>query len=192
MVHSAGLIPVAEADLGASTPIVVYPFVAAQSLDCWLNSRAQYPSNVRLLQVVKQVLQALHAIHQTGFAHGQIDLDHILITSFDHSVRIVGLSCLETVGNFFRLPRVATHFDAPEIRQGRFEVSSASDIYSVGKVMIELFGRNSVSWPIVQAMTATQVSDRPTSAELLVLLSDLESRLQRSGHSAAQPFCRAA
>lgn len=189
---SPGLVPIVEANLSGSMPIIVYPFIRAQSLVDWLNSQSQAPSNLRMIQIVRQLLETLNAIHHAGMAHSQINMDHLLITNFDDSLRLVGLSCVEPIGKYIQLPRTASRFDAPEVRKGFFEVSSASDVYSVGKVMVELFGTKAASWPIVKAMTATKVIDRPTSSELLVLLKDLEFRLKRDSFSAYSSMSRAA
>lgn len=181
-VDSPGLLPVVEANLTSTSPIVVYPLVEAQPLDSWLNSRSQFPSNLRLIKLVRQLLEALNAIHLAGIAHGQISLDHILVTDFDESLRLIGLGGVEPIGKLVQLRRPVSPFDAPEVLNGFFEVSSAIDVFAVGRLIIQLFGNNAASWPIVRAMTSTKAVYRPTSSELLVLLEDLENRLKKDNN----------
>ncbi|MFO0939621.1 MAG: hypothetical protein U0930_02520 [Pirellulales bacterium] len=181
-VDSPGLIPVVDANLTSTSPIVVYPFVEAQTLDSWLNSRSQFLSNLRLIKLVRQLLEALNAIHIAGMAHCQINLDHILVTDFDESLRLIGLGGVEPISKYVQLSRPVSPFDAPEVRNGFFEVSSAIDVFAVGRLIIQLFGNNAASWPIVQAMTSTKAVHRPTSSELLLLLEDLENRQRKENN----------
>lgn len=166
-----------DCDLDSSNPLIVYRLLEAQSLDHWLASQGQGPSHSVLVWIVRQIVEALEAIHHAGFTHGQIMPEHIMITNSDYSVRVVGLGSLEPVGSISSLPRLSQRFDAAELTQDEFEVSTASDIYSVGQVMVELFGLAAKQWPIVAAMTSASVDHRPTASELLNVLRDLERRL---------------
>lgn len=168
--------------------MIVYRSVEAQQLDQWLASQGQVPSHSVFVWIVRQIVEALEAIHHAGFTHGQIMPEHIMITNSDYSVRVIGLGNLEPVGSISSLPRLSQRFDAPELSQDEFEVSTASDIYSVGQVMIELFGLTAKQWPIVAAMTAPSADYRPTASELLNVLRDLERRLFGESISAKSGF----
>lgn len=177
LVRSPSLVPMIDCDLDSSNPLIVYRLLEAQSLDHWLASQGQGPSHSVLVWIVRQIVEALEAIHHAGFTHGQIMPEHIMITNSDRSVRVVGLGSLEPVGSISSLPRLSQRFDAAELTQDEFEVSTASDIYSVGQVMVELFGLAAKQWPIVAAMTSPTADHRPTASELLNVLRDLERRL---------------
>lgn len=177
LVRSSSLVPMIDCDLDSSNPLIVYRPLEAQSLRHWLAGQGQAPSHSVLVWIVRQIVDALEAIHHAGFTHGQIIPEHIMITNTDYSVRVVGLGSLEPVGSISSLPRLSQRFDAPELNQNEFEVSTASDIYSVGQVMIELFGSTAKQWPIVAAMTSASADHRPTASELLNVLRDLERRL---------------
>lgn len=166
-----------DCDLDSSNPMIVYRPLEAQQLDDWLTSRGQVPSRSVLVWIVRQIVEALEAIHHAGFTHGQIMPQHVMITDADHSVRVIGLGNLEPVGSISSLPRLSQRFDAPELSLNEFEVSTASDIYSVGQVMVDLFGSSAKAWPIVAAMTSPSADHRPTASELHNILRDLERRL---------------
>lgn len=177
LVRSSSLVPMIDCDLESTNPLIVYRSLEAQSLSQWLTSLGQAPSHSMLVWIVRQIVEALEAIHHAGFTHGQITPEHIMIVNSDYSVRVIGLGNLEPVGSISSLPRLSQRFDAPELTQNEFEVSTASDIYSVGQVMVELFGLAAKQWPIVAAMIASTADHRPTASELLNVLRDLECRL---------------
>lgn len=88
-----------DCDLDSSNPMIVYRSVEAQQLDQWLASQGQVPSHSVFVWIVRQIVEALEAIHHAGFTHGQIMPEHIMITNSDYSVRVIGLGNLEPVGS---------------------------------------------------------------------------------------------
>lgn len=179
LVRAPGLVPLIESILDHSDqpPLLVYPRWDATPIAKWLLECSQLPAQSMLVWLMRQAVEALSAIHQSGMVHGQVDANHIMIANSDQSVRLVGLGSLEIIGTMSSLPRYATRFDAPERMAAEFEVSTAADIYSMGVLMLDTLGNSLETSPIIQAMLADDPCHRPAASEITLLLRELEQSL---------------
>jgi Protein kinase domain len=177
LVQAHALIRPVDVCLDVAQPLLVYPEVQGSNAQDWLSSRAQMPAASILMWVVREVMEVLSALHAAGLVHGQISVEHILITAPEMAIKVVGLGTMEPIGTISSLPRMPNRFDAPERSQCEFEVSSAADIYSAGVLMADLLGASVLETPILQAMLAANPDHRPSAAELVWLLRDLEMQL---------------
>jgi DNA helicase-2/ATP-dependent DNA helicase PcrA len=89
------------------------------------------------LNIVKEVLKALDYAHNKGFVHGDIKPENILISE-DGKIKLADFGLARILGRGeLKLAIVGTPFYmAPEAWKG--EVTSSSDIYSLGCILYEL------------------------------------------------------
>lgn len=175
MVDHAGLPALEDVRLDHVQPLIVYSRLNAESLRHWINNRGQVPPHSQLIAIVRQIVEVVSEIHRTGFVHGQIHSDHVLV-NHETQVHLIGLGRVELVGAITSQTGLCS-FEPPEMRAGEFEVSTALDIYAIGCLMIELFGAHCAKWPIVRAMVSSNPDHRPTAEQLLWILRDLEHQL---------------
>ena len=173
-VSSQGLVPLEDARLDAVRPILVYQGISGNSFSDWLLHRAQQPSSAVLLWLLRQAIETTYQLHCQGFVHGRINMENLFVS--DHNSRLVltGWGEVQLVGHPHTLNRTPSQFDAPETTKGCFESSTAIDIYALGSIFIYTFGSSSLQWPLVKAMRASNPNDRPSAAELLSIMRDLE------------------
>lgn len=179
MVEHSGVPALAGFNLDASQPLLVYPRLDARTLSEWLDGPLGNQPFSSRIAVARQLLEALSAIHDAGFSHGQLQCEHILVSG-GGLVKIVGLGACQRVGLPSELTRSRTPYNAPETCRLGFEVSSAQDIYSTAPLLTKLFGESFAKTSLAQAMQALSPADRPQASELLNLVTafDLESTTQ--------------
>jgi serine/threonine-protein kinase len=99
------------------------------------------PTSYALL-LVRQVAEALAALHAAGWLHGQILPEHVIVSPHAHATLIdLTLACrLESHECDCVAPRdnLAAIYAAPESNSTRRRVTAAADIYSLGTVLFEL------------------------------------------------------
>lgn len=165
-----------DSQLDVDRPILVYARLAGVPLPTWLDDQSQTPAIPLLLWIARQLLESLEVLHRLGYVHGNVQPEHMMMTASDR-VTLLGIGCMEQVGQWTSLPRVQTRYDAPERLQDQFEASSAQDIYSAGIVIAELLRREGKQTPIIEAMIAERPEERPQAGELVRLLLALEREL---------------
>ncbi len=186
-VRHPNLIAVLDSSLQSSTPYLTMPRLAGQTLHSWLLRKE---TGVRLpvaIWFVRQVSQALGALHNATLLHGDITprnihlsvQGHVTLLDLGFTRRPVTSDAGPTVDSgFLGTPQYA----APECFESDF--SLASDIFSLGKVFMELIAHSepqvqsqSLLEPVadlIAQMLQPSPSDRPTIAEVTKRLLRLE------------------
>lgn len=194
------LIPVLDASVESHQPYVVMPRLKAERLsDRWENQAAMPLAGA--LWMVRQVAQALEAMHDAGWVHGDVKPDNIMLDTGGHATLIdLGFaSQIHSVrrGIFQGTPAYAS----PEAMNGSHAVIPAMDTFSLGRVLWQCLNyvaqspwdragsTTEVAASLVSAMIHPVAGERPEMSDVVQRLFDLE--LQTLG-SHIQPSRRAA
>ena len=104
-----------------------------------------YPSGIDyrdLAWMIRRTLECLFFVHTRGVVHGAVLPNHILVDGIGHGARLISWSYSTPRGGQVQaFSSEAIAFYAPEILQ-KLEVTPATDLYMLGKVMISLLGGN--------------------------------------------------
>ena len=109
-----------------ATPYLIMEFVDATNLRLYLRSERILPVE-QAVSIAHSVALGLHALHSHGMVHKGVQPEHILLGK-DGIVKITPFSVSWGASG---------HYYAPEQLQNE-EMTSASDIYSLGIVMYEM------------------------------------------------------
>jgi serine/threonine protein kinase len=108
--------------------------------------RETYPDGIPPIHAVwmfSRLLSAVGYAHYRGIIHGNIDPSHVMISPSDHNVFLIDWSYAairpKVTGEGFKV--FNPNFSAPEV-QDKLPPIPASDMYSVGKVMVYMLGGN--------------------------------------------------
>ena len=125
-----------DAELDTPDFFLVQPFIYGCSLDRLMTSARQMPLN-RLLWVVRQIAEGIHAGHLCGRVHLGLDPSHVLLGRTGR-VKVAGWSQSHGTGEQAWLPHdqvQLARYAAPETYQERYRASIASDVYSMGAMI---------------------------------------------------------
>jgi eukaryotic-like serine/threonine-protein kinase len=113
--------------------------------------------------LVRQILEAARAAHRQGIVHRDLKPQNVIVTAegeahvTDFGIARAGVSEITQTGSVMGTP----HYLSPEQAQG-FEVTSVSDLYSIGVILYEaLTGRVPFEGESAVAVAMKQVSQTP-------------------------------
>ena len=93
----------------------------------------------RTIEILLQIMDALHFLHEQGIMHLDIKLDNLMLTK-QGCIKLVDFGLASLSGNALRTPMHGTpSYMSPEQKKTPPEASFASDIYSLGVLAYELF-----------------------------------------------------
>ncbi len=156
---------VIEAWQERGTVVIVTEWVRGINLKERIRRVAPFPLAVTV-DIVLACAEALHYAHESGYIHGDIRPDNIIITP-DGRVKLTDFGLGASIAASTRiqmnaLPQAA-HYTAPEVTQGRHP-DSRSDAYSLGCILYEMLAGNvpfDAETPIATA--ARHLHDPPPS-----------------------------
>ena len=115
------------------------------------------------VMLIRQVLEAARAAHRSGIVHRDLKPQNVIVDSdgkalvTDFGIARAGVSEITQTGSVMGTP----HYLSPEQAQG-YEVSSVSDLYSIGVLLYEaLTGRVPFEGESAVAVAMKQVSQTP-------------------------------
>ncbi|NND98925.1 MAG: protein kinase [Pirellulaceae bacterium] len=161
------LVPVLDASVTGSSPYLVMPRLEGITMQKHIDV-ALKPLPVALW-MVRQVAQALVAVHNAGWVHGDVKPDNVMVGSRGH-VTLIDLgfaSRIHTVsGSQFR---GTPDYAAPEILNGNMAAMPSADVFALGRVLWTWLTRiekvsESILEPVadlVEQMVADDPSQRP-------------------------------
>jgi serine/threonine protein kinase len=191
------LVAVLDASTTAATPYLVMPWLEGQSMQQRLEAEGSTPLPVALW-MVRQIAQALQALHAAGWVHGDVKPENTIIGSRGH-VTLVDLGFATRVHT---LPsnqyRGTPAYSSPESLSGEMAAMPTTDIFSLGRVLWQWITRTEQASQtllepvaeLVEAMVANDPAERPPAAMVAKQLLRLEietlgSHIGPGGHICA-------
>lgn len=180
--------PVARGALvraGHETPALIYRYKSGfhHSL---AQVSAAYPSGIEAhhgVWIWRRLLELLGWVHRSGFAHGAVLPQHVILHARDHGADLVGFSCAVRLNSDERLPAVSAAqlaYYPPDLREGTHP-SAASDITMSARVVIGVLGGNpatgalpaAVPEPIATILRAYASLDRSLTRDAWTLREEV-------------------
>ena len=174
------LIPVLDAQLRSSPRHLVFPRLEGVSLKVLY--REQQCTLRRALRAIRQVAEALEALHEAGWRHGDVKPANVIVSPEGHAT-LIDLSMAapadedssETVHQ--HAGKGTARYAAPELTAGE-AAGRASDIYSLGATLFELLAHRAA----FTGSTAAELAD----AHRQQPVPDLERWAPVEAHGAAR------
>ena len=143
-------------------PGIVMEYVDGRTLTEFL---AENPSYELRKRVFCQILGAVAYIHRKGIIHNDLKPANILITRIDNSVKIIDFGLSDDDAHYLaKMLGCTTEYASPELLK-QDNIDCRSDIYSLGKIMKDIFGRR--LGRISSKACRTEASGRHDNAEAL-------------------------
>lgn len=166
------LVAVLDGSTSAATPYVVMPLLEGASMK-WHLKQTTKPLPVALW-LVRQVAQALEALHTAGWVHGDVKPENVVVGPRGH-VTLVDLGFACRAGTVARGHyRGTPDYSAPETLLDDVAAMTPMDVFSLGRVLDQWLQRaNSASGSLVdpiaelaQRMTVPQAKQRPSAGQV--------------------------
>lgn len=180
-VSHPNLAVVLDSSSSSQMPYLVMPRLDGQTMDRQMtNSEAK--KLPLALWLVRQTAQALSALHQSGWVHGDVKPDNIIVGSRGH-VTLVDLGfATRTHAVHKRVFRGTPDYAAPESLTGDHAAFPSMDVFSLGRVLWQWLTHiepvpSMVLEPVaelVETMIADQPADRPDATSVVKQLLRLE------------------
>lgn len=119
-------------------PGIVMEYIDGRTLTEFI---AENPPAEARKRVFKQLLQAVAYIHRSGLVHNDIKPDNIMITRSGNDVKLIDFGLADNDAYYLaRTIGCTKAYASPELLAQNKNIDTRSDIYSLGKIMKELFG----------------------------------------------------
>lgn len=118
---------------------IVMEYIDGRTLTAFL---AENPSPAMRRRVFEQLLQAVGYIHRCGLVHNDIKPGNILVTRSNNDVKLIDFGLADNDAWYLARTLGCTRaYASPELLSQKQNVDARSDIYSLGVIMKEIFGR---------------------------------------------------
>ena len=133
------ILPIQEVILDGDRVYIVSKFFEGETLDERLNYR---PFELdEAIQVVRQIGEALEALHATGIIHGDLKPAHIILDNAGNAF-LTGLGIyqhvLTAVGNSPKILVGPLGYISPEQAEGKTPLDGRSDLYSLSVIFYRM------------------------------------------------------
>lgn len=120
-------------------PGIVMEYIDGRTLTQFI---AENPTMTERKRVFKQLLDAVSYIHRSGLVHNDIKPDNIMITRSGNDVKLIDFGLADNDAYYVaRTIGCTKAYASPELLVQDKNIDTRSDIYSLGKIMKELFGK---------------------------------------------------
>jgi serine/threonine protein kinase len=174
------LIPVLDASITGASPYLVMPFIDGETLEVHFQGDPK-PLPIALW-LTRQIAQALAAIHQSGWIHGDVKPENVIVGNQGHVTLIdLGFAAQIHTVNGSRF-RGTPEYAAPEVMQQNMAAIPAADIFSLGRILwkslthIETASETALApvAQLIEQMVSDNPADRPTAEDVTNRLLRLE------------------
>lgn len=118
-------------------PGIIMEYIDGRTLTEFI---AENPSAEARKRVFKQLLQAVAYIHRSGLVHNDIKPDNIMVTRSGNDVKLIDFGLADNDAYYLARTLGCTKaYASPELLAQDKNIDARSDIYSLGKIMKELF-----------------------------------------------------
>lgn len=102
---------------------------------------AENPSAEAKRRIFQQLLDAVAYIHDKKLVHNDLKPENILISRNSNSLKLIDFGLADDDAHFLlKTPGCSDIYAAPELKENRSS-TPGSDVYSLGKIMLTLFGK---------------------------------------------------
>ncbi|TWT83763.1 Serine/threonine-protein kinase PknA [Planctomycetes bacterium CA13] len=180
-VFHPNLIAVLDASDSDTSPFLVMPRLDGETMQTSLDAEPRKALPVALW-FIRQVSQALEALHASGWVHGDVKPDNVIIGPTGH-VTLIDLGFADRVHSLpSRLFRGTPQYAAPETLTGQSVTLPASDVFSLGRVLWQWMTRVKTASELqlspvaelIEQMVAENPTERPTASGITRELLRLE------------------
>lgn len=120
-------------------PGIVMEYIDGRTLTQFI---AENPTMTERKRVFKQLIDAVSYIHRSGLVHNDIKPDNIMITRSGNDVKLIDFGLADNDAYYLaRTIGCTKAYASPELLAQDKNIDTRSDIYSLGKIMKELFGK---------------------------------------------------
>ena len=117
---------------------ILMEYVDGRTLSDFLNEN---PSLKVRANVLEQLLSAVDYLHKCGIIHNDLKPENILISNSGDNLKLIDFGLSDNETNFqLKCPGYSPDYAAPELVKER-KSDARSDIFSIGKLMVLIFGR---------------------------------------------------
>lgn len=178
------VVPVLDASTTGSSPYLVMPLINGQTMGQSMQQHFQGASKTLpvALWLVRQLAQALDAVHSAGWVHGDVKPDNVLVGVRGHVTLIdLGFAArVHSVPN--HIYRGTPDYSAPESLSGQTAIMPAMDMFSVGRLLWQWLAHiqpihQSLLEPVaelVEQLVSEDPTDRPSAETVANRLLKLE------------------
>lgn len=175
------LIAVLDSSLDSSDPFLVMPRLDNRSLAEMLESGAVQPLPV-VLWLVRQTAEAASALHQSGFVHGDIKPENVLLSPRGHAT-LIDLGFARRIGEVGDgVFRGSPAYAAPESLDGKAPALPAGDCFSLARLLWQLLS--------LTDRTATTAAGMGAVADLIAELVDADPKRRPTAETMASRLIR--
>lgn len=119
---------------------IVRPYLEGLSLRQFLSHGREPMAIASALWIVRQVAEALAALHRAGWLHGQVRPEHVIVSPQGHAT-LIDLALARRLGTDECAPGSerpeSAAYVSPESLSGSMRMSAASDTYCLGLLLYE-------------------------------------------------------
>jgi serine/threonine protein kinase len=164
------LLPVLSSQTAANPPHIVLPLLGGATLAEALAKYMVIPV-CHALWIARQVAEALAALHECGWLHGDVKPDNVIVEPNGHAT-LIDLGFAQRSGEAAspaaRTFRGTVRYAAPERFISATATSGASDCYSLGAMLFEMLtGRAPFDASDAHALAVAHVEHTPTNVREL-------------------------
>ena len=121
-------------------PGIIMEYVEGRTLTAFL---AENPSPALRRRVFEQLLQAVAYIHRSGIVHNDLKPENILVTRADNDVKLIDFGLADDDAHYLaRTLGCTPAYASPELLARDKSIDARSDIYSIGRLMQDIFGNS--------------------------------------------------
>ena len=120
-------------------PGIVMEYVDGCTLDEFMERN---PSQATRCRIFEQLVAAVAYIHRSGIVHNDIKPGNILVTRADNDVKLIDFGLADNDAHYLARSLGCTpDYASPELLLQSKDIDARSDIYSLGVVMKDIFGK---------------------------------------------------